>query len=116
MNIIKRTILGGVALVTTLTAMPAFAATELVLSSWLPPRHQLVVGAIKPWAKQVEEVTEGRVKIRVLAKPLGAPPAHYDMARDGVADITYGLHSFINDGRFLRFPRRSVLFSLAMMP
>nr|WP_319388016.1 TRAP transporter substrate-binding protein [uncultured Cohaesibacter sp.] len=102
MNIIKRTILAGAGFVATLTAMPAYAATELVLSSWLPPRHQLVVGAIKPWAKQVEEVTEGRVTIRVLAKPLGAPPAHYDMARDGVADITYGLHSFVNDGRFLR--------------
>ena len=80
----------------------AQAETKLVLSSWLPPKHPIVVGAIKPWAKQVEEVTEGRVKVRVLAKPLGAPPAHYDMAKDGVADITYGLHSFTKDDRFLR--------------
>ena len=47
-------------------------------------------------------MTEGRVKVRVLAKPLGAPPAHYDMAADGVADITYGLHSFTTDDRFQR--------------
>ena len=80
----------------------AKAETKLVLSSWLPPKHPIVVGAIKPWAKQVEEATEGRVKVRVLAKPLGAPPAHYDMAKDGVADITYGLHSFTKDDRFLR--------------
>lgn len=50
----------------------------------------------------VAEATEGRVRIRVLAKPLGAPPAHFDMARDGVADVTYGLHSFTSDERFLR--------------
>lgn len=106
MNITKRAFLAGTALAATLSATlgatPAFAETELVLSSWLPPRHPLVVGAIKPWAEQVEEVTEGRVTVRVLAKPLGAPPAHFDMARDGVADITYGLHSFTSDDRFLR--------------
>ncbi|QDL93869.1 TRAP transporter substrate-binding protein (plasmid) [Paroceanicella profunda] len=80
----------------------AFADTELVLSSWLPPRHPLVINAIRPWAKEVEEVTQGRVSVRVLTKPLGAPPAHFDMAAEGVADITYGLHSFTTDDRFER--------------
>lgn len=80
----------------------ARAETTLVMSSWLPPKHPLVENAMKPWADDVEKATEGRVKVRVLAKPLGAPPAHFDMARDGVADITYGLHSFTRDDRFLR--------------
>ncbi|MDX5592208.1 TRAP transporter substrate-binding protein [Pseudovibrio sp. SPO723] len=80
----------------------ASAETRLVLSSWLPPKHPIVVNAIKPWAKQVKEVTDGRVSVRVLAKPAGAPPAHYDMAVDGIADITYGLHSFTKDNRFER--------------
>ncbi|WP_217356272.1 TRAP transporter substrate-binding protein [Ruegeria arenilitoris] len=83
-------------------ATSAMAETTLALSSWLPPRHPIVSGAIKPWAKQVEEVTDGRVTVRVLAKPLGPPPAHYDMAADGIADITYGLHSFTTDDRFTR--------------
>ncbi len=86
----------------TAFAVPTMAETKLVLSSWLPARHPIVAKAIKPWAKQVEKVTEGRVSIRVLAKPLGPPPAHFDMAADGVADITYGLHSFTKDNRFLR--------------
>lgn len=84
------------------TATAAFADTTLALSSWLPPRHPIVVNAIKPWAKEVSEVTEGRVNVRVLTKALGAPPAHYDMAADGIADITYGLHSFTTDDRFKR--------------
>lgn len=84
-----------------LTASAAFAET-LALSSWLPPRHPIVVNAIKPWARDVSKVTEGRVKVRVLSKPLGAPPAHFDMAADGIADITYGLHSFTTDDRFAR--------------
>lgn len=74
----------------------------LALSSWLPPKHPIVTGVIRPWAKQVEAGTDGRVKVRILAKPLGPPPAHFDMAKDGVADITYGLHSFTKDDRFLR--------------
>lgn len=78
------------------------AQTKLVMSSWLPPKHPIVANVMKPWAKEVGKVTEGRVKVRVLAKPLGPPPAHFDMAVDGVADITYGLHSFTKDDRFLR--------------
>ncbi|MBC7337502.1 MAG: ABC transporter substrate-binding protein, partial [Clostridia bacterium] len=96
--------LGTAALAGASLALPAIPAraegVDLVLSSWLPPRHPIVVDAIKPWAKDIEAATEGRVRIRVLAKPLGSPPAHFDMARDGVADITYGLHSFTQDDRF----------------
>jgi TRAP-type C4-dicarboxylate transport system substrate-binding protein len=88
------------ALLSGTAVVPAFAETELVLSSWLPPRHPIVVNAIKPWAEQVEEVTEGRVTVRVLGRALGSPPAHFDMAKDGIADITYGLHSFSQDDRF----------------
>lgn len=84
------------------TSTVALADTTLALSSWLPPRHPIVINAIKPWAKEVSEVTEGRVTVRILAKPLGSPPAHYDMAADGIADITYGLHSFTTDNRFKR--------------
>lgn len=87
---------------TFLTSGAAFADTTLAMSSWLPPRHPIVVDAMRPWAEEVAEVTEGRVTVRILARPLGAPPAHYDMAADGIADITYGLHSFTTDDRFER--------------
>lgn len=87
---------------TFLTSGAALADTTLAMSSWLPPRHPIVVDAMRPWAEEVAEVTEGRVTVRILARPLGAPPAHYDMAADGIADITYGLHSFTTDDRFER--------------
>lgn len=94
-------LLAGAA-ITLNAAVPALADVELVLSSWLPPRHPVVAKAIKPWAREIGKVTDGRVTVRVLAKPLGSPPAHFDMAVDGVADITYGLHSFTKDDRFAR--------------
>ncbi|HYG90447.1 MAG TPA: TRAP transporter substrate-binding protein [Azospirillum sp.] len=79
----------------------AEAATTLTLSSWLPPKHPIVVNAYEPWADEVSKATDGRVKVRILPKPLGGAPAHFDMARDGVADITYGLQSFTPGDRFL---------------
>lgn len=100
----RRALLGTALASATLggLSVPALADTQLVLSSWLPPRHPLVVDAIRPWAREVSDVTDGRVTVRVLTKPLGAPPAHFDMAAEGVADITYGLHSFTTDDRFER--------------
>lgn len=95
-------LLAGAALAVGLTAGAPAQAKELVLSSWLPPKHPIVVNAIQPWAENVEEATDGEVTVRVLSKPLGPAPAHYDLARDGVADITYGLHSFVQDARFVR--------------
>lgn len=78
------------------------SAAELVMSSWLPPQHPVVAGIMKPWAENIAKATDGRVTVRILPKPLGPPPAHYDLAADGIADITYGLHSFTKDSRFLR--------------
>ncbi|MGO1118137.1 TRAP transporter substrate-binding protein [Rhodovibrionaceae bacterium A322] len=93
---------GLAAVALSASATTSLAETELVLSSWLPPKHPIVTQVMKPWAKQVKEATGGSVTVRVLSKPLGPPPAHYDMAVDGVADITYGLHSFTRDDRFQR--------------
>ena len=83
-------------------AAAASAQTELVMSSWLPPRHPIVANAFLPWIEQIEEVTEGRVTVRLLARPLGSPPSHFYLAVDGIADLTYGLHSFTRDNRFPR--------------
>lgn len=96
MNMLKLAIAGLL-----LSATPMMAQ-ELIMSSWLPPKHPIVVNAFEPWAEEVEKATEGRVTVRILGKPLGSPPAHFDMARDGIADITYGLHSFTEDNRFNR--------------
>ncbi|CTQ52311.1 Extracytoplasmic solute receptor protein YiaO [Roseibium album] len=88
---------------TALTGLVASAsADELVLSSWLPPKHPIVTGVIKPWAEQVADATEGRVTVRILPKPVASPPEHFDLAAEGIVDITYGLHSFTRDDRFLR--------------
>ncbi|NVK20502.1 MAG: TRAP transporter substrate-binding protein [Methylocystaceae bacterium] len=79
---------------------PVKAETVLTLSSWLPPSHPVVKDMIVPWTEQVKEATEGRVRVQILAKGLGHPKVHFDVARNGLADITYSVHGY-TPGRFL---------------
>lgn len=65
-------------------------ATTLTLSSWVPPTHFVAKDILQPWMAEVEKVTEGRVKINMLPKAVGSPQQHWELARKGVADITWG--------------------------
>ena len=66
------------------------SAVELRLSHWVPATHPIQTLGIEPWAKSIEEASQGRIKITIFpAQQLGAAPDHYDMARDGIVDISY---------------------------
>lgn len=92
-------VFAGAAVGATFMAASASAETTLTVSSWLPPFHPIVKNMIVPWGEQITKATNGNIKIKVLAKPLGAPPAHFDLAKNGLADITYGVHGY-TPGRF----------------
>jgi len=81
-------------------AAPSQAQTTLNFSIWVPPTHPIYAGMVGPWAEQVAKATDGRVKINILPKPLGGPPQHFDLARDGVADVMYTVHGY-TPGRFV---------------
>ena len=55
----------------------AQAQTTLTLSSWVPPTHFVVKDILQPWMAEVEKATEGRVKVSLLPKPVGAPAQHW---------------------------------------
>ncbi len=99
----RRMLLGAIGALPLFSIARPLAAQGVTLSfsSWLPPRHPIVENAFRPWMEQVRQVTDGRVTVRLLAQPLGGPPAHFDLVRDGVADLGYSLHSFIPGDRFL---------------
>lgn len=90
-----------VAVMTTMAfvASGVQAETRLTMSSWLPSGHPLVRDVMEPWARSVEQATEGRVKVMMLPSALGHPRVHYDIAAEGQADITYGAHGY-TPGRF----------------
>jgi TRAP-type transport system periplasmic protein len=85
-----KTLIAAAALATLGLGATAQAQTTLTMSSWVPPTHFVVKDILQPWMAEVEKVTEGRVKINLLPKAVGSPPQHWDLARKGVADITWG--------------------------
>jgi TRAP-type transport system periplasmic protein len=86
-----KTLIAGAALATLGLGTTVHAqTTTLTLSSWVPPTHFVSKDILQPWMAEVEKVTEGRVKINILPKAVGSPPQHWELARKGVADITWG--------------------------
>jgi TRAP-type C4-dicarboxylate transport system substrate-binding protein len=62
---------------------------ELKLSHWVPPSHPLQK-AMEDWGASIEKDSGGTIKYKVYpAQQLGKAFDHYDMARDGIADVTY---------------------------
>jgi TRAP-type C4-dicarboxylate transport system substrate-binding protein len=72
---------------------------ELKLSHWVPPSHPLQK-ALEDWGTSVEKASGGSLKYKVFpAQQLGKAFDHYDMARDGIADLTY-INPGYQPGRF----------------
>jgi TRAP-type transport system periplasmic protein len=82
------------ALAVALTTSTAALSAEVTLAHWVPGSHPLQVLGMEPWAESIRQATDGRVDVKIYpAQQLGAAADHYDMARDGIADI-----GFINPG------------------
>ena len=85
-----------------LLAAPALAQDKTVdikISIWLPPAHPLVP-ATKEWAADIEKASGGTIKSTIFpSEQLGKAFDHYDMARDGIADLTY-VNPGYQPGRF----------------
>ena len=98
MNVIFR-VLSAASVGVMMFAGTVKAETVLTLSSWVPATHPQVANFIVPMAADIERVTEGRVKVKILPAPLGPPAAAFDLAKNGVADITYSVQGY-TPGRF----------------
>jgi TRAP-type C4-dicarboxylate transport system substrate-binding protein len=72
----------------------ARAETKVLFSPFTPPGHVITVGIVQPWAKDVERVTEGRVKVSYPANSLAPPPAQWEMVTNGIADAAFIFNGF----------------------
>lgn len=63
---------------------------ELRFAHWVPAQHPLSKVGYEPWAKSVEAASKGTIKVTIFpAQQLGKAADHYDMARDGIADMAW---------------------------
>ncbi|HSH69450.1 MAG TPA: TRAP transporter substrate-binding protein [Deferrisomatales bacterium] len=98
-------ILRNLVCVASVLAIASFAAAadkkvELRLSHWVPAQHPVQTTGMEPWAKSIEEASGGSIHITIYpAQQLGKAPDHYDMARDGIVDISH-INPGYQPGRF----------------
>jgi TRAP-type C4-dicarboxylate transport system substrate-binding protein len=72
---------------------------ELKFGFWVPPAHPLVP-ASKDWGDSVTKASNGTIKVTIFpSEQLGKAFDHYDMARDGIADLAY-INPGYQPGRF----------------
>ncbi len=104
----KMKLLAALALTLGFSAGSAVAQTTLTMSSWVPPTHSLTRDVLGVWAKEVERVTNGRVKLQMLPKHPVAPGGTFDGVRDGLMDVSFVTASYT--------PARHPLPLLAELP
>jgi TRAP-type C4-dicarboxylate transport system substrate-binding protein len=79
---------------------------ELKFAHAYSPKHPQQTMVFEPWAEKINKLTNGKVKVTFFpGGALGKAPDSYDLAKNGVADITYVLQDY-NPGRF---PMTSVI-------
>jgi len=83
-------------------AGPALAQDKTVewrFSHWVPPSHPMHPAA-EAWAQSIEKASGGTIKMKIFpAQQLGKAFDHYNMARDGIADVAH-VNPGYEPGRF----------------
>ncbi len=73
---------------------------ELRFAQPFSPKHTMQTMVFEPWAKKIEEMTGGKVKVTMFpGGALGKASDHYSLAEKGIADIAYALQDY-TPGRF----------------
>ncbi len=79
---------------------------ELKFAHFMSPKHIQHRMSFDPFCKKVEELTGGKVKIKIYpGGALGGPKQLPDAVRDGITDIAFTIPAFTTG----RFPRISAL-------
>ena len=81
------------------SAMAQDKPVLLKLSSWVPAQHALNP-ALQAWADSIKKASNGSITATLFpSEQLGKAFDHYDMARDGIADVSY-VNPGYQPGRF----------------
>ncbi len=65
----------------------------LKMANWVPPVHHLTETYAK-WSASVSAASGGSLTVKLDKSRLGKPPGQYDLAKNGVRDITWGVAGY----------------------
>ncbi len=80
-------------------------AVTLKFATTIPPSNPIVTEVFEPWAKKVNEASNGELNIQVISGPTLANPANvWERTVSGVTEIGFGIHGAVG----LPFPKTTV--------
>ena len=98
-NRIRRAVLAFAALLACAAAHAQDKPVNLKLGSWVPAQHALNP-ALVAWADDIKRASGGTITSTLYpSEQLGKAFDHYDMARDGISDVSY-VNPGYQPGRF----------------
>ena len=90
---------GAIVLGAFAPAMAQDKPVEMRFSHWVPPQHPMHAAAVA-WAESISKASNGTIKITIYpSQQLGKAFDHYNMARDGIVDISH-VNPGYEPGRF----------------
>jgi len=100
---LRKLVAGSALLALALGAATAVRAqdkpVQLRFSHWVPASHPMHAAALA-WTESIEKASNGSIKIQIFpSQQLGRAFDHYNMGRDGIADITH-VNPGYEPGRF----------------
>lgn len=96
----KKLLVTGAVFAAMISGQAAAKDVTLRFAHWLPPHHALPAYGFKAWTDSITKASGGSIKFEMYpSQQLGDAKDHYDMARDGIADITW-INPGYQPGRF----------------
>jgi TRAP-type C4-dicarboxylate transport system substrate-binding protein len=91
-NLVAATVLA----VSSLTTSIATVAEPVVLryNQWFPSQHWSQKDGLYKYFEEIEQVTDGRVKVQPSAKPIAPPNRNYQSVASGIVDLAWGPHGY----------------------
>lgn len=83
----KHLALGAALALTTTLSAPAFAQTELIYNSYLPPFNETFQIGIRDFSAAIAEESDGDITVNIPDSSLAPSDRQYEMVRDGIADM-----------------------------
>jgi TRAP-type C4-dicarboxylate transport system substrate-binding protein len=66
---------------------------KLRIANWLPPVHHMTK-TLRSWADELENASDGALEVEVMTAPLAKPNGQYDLAKNSIVDMAYGVAAF----------------------
>ena len=99
MKLLSRSAVAAIVLAFASAAPAQDKPVQLKFSHWVPPTHPMHAAAVA-WAESIDKASNGSIKITIFpAQQLGKAFDHYNMARDGITDISH-VNPGYEPGRF----------------